>query len=456
MRILMSGLSTNILALLLPLTLLSCSGGSDATPGEIQQPSVQGPPPSAGLIWRHGNTLWRGQTDGSGQILLADEPAEITATVVSGTNVVYETPRVPPVFNGNDIWAVKTDGSDRHLVVHDPTHEIQLKDVIEPWVLYTYELHASAVPSSPSLASILLNGDSSSTLVAATGQGDLLHGPIYARQAGGRALIEFEGNYFSLLPDGSDLRQLTAYPPLIVPGNDPFTALLGIRGVVADKAIYATVRSPSSSTSPEGMPKLFTVPVRGGPTVKLGAGLKLESFGAVVDTRVAYNQCKLVALANLDIVPDQCDVFSVLSDGQGRVALTTTPYINYVQGAVGGQVIIRSSQRGGATDRLFSIPVSGGVETPLLLLSAHDDFVVGFVADRIILRRATGLWSLKADGSGLIQLTSNGFDWFSGSTGSFACFARGAFSQPDLWCVPADGSGAATSVALEAYFVSGL
>jgi hypothetical protein len=158
-----------------------------------------------------------------------------------------------------------------------------------------------------------------------------------------------------------------------------------------------------------------------------------------------------VTLPNLDVVIDQCDVASVRSDGQGRIALTATRDINYVQGAIGEQVIIRRSQRGGITDSLVSIPVSGGVETPMLTLSAQNEFVSGFIADRVIIQRPTGLWSLKADGTSLVQLTTEA-DQFAGAAGAFACFERGQA----LWCVPEDGTAAPTKVTENGMFVDGL
>lgn len=447
-------ISSSFLILLLPLILISCSGGgSEAPPSLAPQPSAAQPPAPAGLILRRDNALIRSQTDGSGQVTLADEPAGISSTLVSGTNVVYTTPQIPPVSNMEDIWTVQTNGTDRHLVVHDAVHETHLSDVIGPWVLYTYRPGLSFSPPPPSLAGILLTGVGSRIIMAATGQGELWQQPNYERQVGGRALIEFAGNLFSLLPDGTDLRQITFYPPY-PHFNEPFTVWLGTRGVVEDKAIYSVIPIL------EEMPKLFAVPVGGGSVVQLGTGLEYEILGAIAGSRVIYNRCVLVRVSDpaggFNSVLDQCDVVSVLSDGQGRVALTSTRDINYIQGAIGQQIIVRRSQRGGTTDSLFSIPGSGGVETPMLLLSAQNDFVSGIVADRVILRRPTGLWSIKADGSGLVQLTADTSDWFSGSTGPFACFTRGSSAQHDLWCVPADGSGLATQVDTGAYFVSGL
>jgi hypothetical protein len=64
------------------------------------------------------------------------------------------------------------------------------------------------------------------------------------------------------------------------------------------------------------------------------------------------------------------------------------------------------------------------------------------VGPRIILKRATGLWSLKADGSGLVQWTEQADSFNFGAAGPFACFTRGQA----LWCVPADGSWTRTRV----------
>jgi hypothetical protein len=157
-------------------------------------------------------------------------------------------------------------------------------------------------------------------------------------------------------------------------------------------------------------------------------------------------------LPDFEIATDRCNIFSVLSNGQERITLTATSDINWVQGAIGQQVIIRRSQRGGSMDTLVGIPVTGGPETPILTLG-RDEFVVGIVGTRIVLQRATGLWSLLADGSDLVQL-SGSFNRFSfveiGS--SFGCFLRGQ----QLWCVPVDGSAAETQVADEAKTIIGL
>lgn len=446
---------SRFLLLLLPLILVSCSGGdSEAPPSPATQPSSAQPPAPAGLIWRHDNQLVRSQTDGSGQVTLADEPAGIEKVVVSGRTVVYEVPQSQS-RTGNiplDIRAVQIDGMDAHLVRRSAVPQwFYLLDVIGPWVLHTDRTGPEFSPPPPSLASIQVNGTAPRILSAAVGSGELWQAPNYERQVQGRAIFEFAGNYFTILPNGADLRQLTFYPPF-PHGDESFTALLGTRGVVGDSLIYQTVISPSSPTTPEGTPKLFAVPAPGGPVVKLGAGPEYEILGAVINTRVVYNRCVLMALPDFDFTLGQCDVSSVQSDGHGRVALTATRDINYVQGAIGEQVIIRRSQRGGTTDSLFSIPVSGGAETPLLTLSAQNEFVSGIVGDRIILKRPTGLWSLKGDGSSLVQLTSDASDDPNREAGPFICFARG----PALWCVPADGSGPATQVTTNGWFVAGL
>ena len=443
-------ISSRFLVLLLPLILVSCSGGGSDAPQSITGPPP--PPRTASLLWRHDAQLVRSQTDGTGQVTLADEPAMIEKVVVSERTVVYEVPQSQS-RTGNiprDIWAVQIDGMDRHLVRRSAVPQwFYLLDVIGPWVLHTDRTGPEFSPPPPSVASILVNGTAPRILFAAVGSGEVWHTPTYERHVGGRAIVGFTGNYFSLLPDGTDLRQLTVYPPALSPHEPVRDFLVGVSGVVGDSIIYRTIPNPSSL---EESPKLFAVPVLGGPTAKLGSGPDLEILGGVVADRVVYDRCALIVLPDFTVIFDQCNVFSVQQDGQGRVALTATRDINYVQGIIGEQVIIRRSQRGGTTDSLFSVPVSGGVETPLLALNSRNEFVRGIVDTRIILSRPTGLWSLKADGSGLVQLTTDPSDWFSGSTGPFPCFARGSA----LWCVPADGSGPATQVTPNGSFVVGL
>jgi hypothetical protein len=438
--------------IILPLLVVGCGEGSESPTAAS---GVAPPPAQASVLWVHGTSLMRSETDGSGQVTLADEPAMIGKVVVSGVTVAYEVPQNTSNIGNvpRDTWVVRTDGTDRHLVLRSAVPQwLYLVDVIGSWVLYTDRTGPEYSPPPPSLASILVNGTAPRTLSAAVGSGELWQAPSYERQIMGRAVFDFAGNYFSVLPDGSELRQLTVFPPFPHLNNETFTSLLGIRGVVGNAAIYATVQSPSSPVSAEGTPKLFAVPVVGGPVAKLGSGPDMEIFGVVVGSLVVYQQCVPRQLPNFDITLDRCDLMSVQGNGQGRIALTSTSEINYVQGSIGSQIIIRRSRSGGTPDNLVSVPVGGGKETPLLDLNPNNEFVSAIVADRILLRRPTGLWSLQADGGGLVQLTTNGSDWFSGAADDFACFDRSGA----LWCVPADGSGPATQVTANGRFVVGL
>lgn len=447
---------SSFLVLLLPLILVSCSGGgSDAPQTLTAPPGPPQPPAPADLIYRTEATLARSHTDGSGLVLLTTEPATIGTVVVSDTTIVYEVPQSQS-RTGNiprDIWAVQTDGRDRHLVRRSVVPQwFYLLDVIGPWVLHTDRTGPEFSPPPPSIASILVNGTAPRIISAAVGSGEVWQVPTYERHVGGRAIVGFTGNYFSLLPDGTDLRQLTAYPPVFAPfGNVQVSDfLVGVSGVVEESIIYSTVPNPSSL---DEYPKLSAVPVLGGPMVKLGEGPDYELLKGVVDNRVVYDRCVLMVLPDFNVTFDQCNVFSVRSDGRGRVALTATSDINYVQGIIGEQVIVRRSQRGGTTDHLVSIPVRGGAETPILSLSFTDDFVMAIIENRIILQRPTGLWSVQADGSELVQLTTEDHAFEAvHAVGPFACLNRGAA----LWCVPVDGSGPATKVTDQGTLVTGL
>jgi hypothetical protein len=415
------------------------SGGSEASATLTDPPP---PPAPASLLYRADHTLVKSQTDGTVQVTLAEEPAGFNTIVVVGAQVMYETPQIPPVTNMEDIWAVQTNGTDRHLVVHDPVHETHLRDVIGPWMLYDARPGRSFEPPPPSLASVLLNGTASRIIMAAEGAGEIWQTPNYERQAGGRAIVEFAGNLFSLLPDGTDQRQLTFYDPLPHLNNEPFVVVIGVPGVVADRAIYSII--PIG----EATPKLFTVPVSGGPIAQLGTGSDYEFLGVVVGSRVVYHRCAVLSIDTLG----PCDVYSVNGNGTGSIAVSTHQDNDAVQGVIGSQVVIRRNH-GGPTDTLVSAPVSGGAETTLLTLSFDDEFVMAIVGDRIVLQRTTGYWSIKADGSGLIQLTTEdpAFEAVH-AVGPFACFNRGEA----LWCVPADGSAPPTKVTEKGTFVVGL
>jgi hypothetical protein len=436
-------ISSSFLVLLLPLILVSCGGGGSS---ETTQSATTPPPPPApvSLLYRTDTTLVRSQTDGSGQVLVADEPAGFDTLIISSAQIVYETPQIPPTTNHEDLWAVQTDGTNRHQLVRDLDHETHLRDVIGPWVLYDARPGRSFEPPPPSLVSLPLAGGVTRTLMDAVGSGELWQSPNYERQIDGRATFEFAGNLFSQLPDGTDQRPLTNYPPF-PHFNEPFTVWNSVSGAVGSTAIFSVI--------PIGIetPKLFSVPLLGGPVVPLGDGIAYEFLRATTATRAIYQQCVLVRLPNFDQAIDQCDVLSVLSTGVGRVALTATLDINYVQGMLGSQVLIRRSQRGGTVDTLLSLPVTGGAELTLVSLT-RDEFVAGIVAGRVILQRPTGLWSLSADGRELIQLTDQAEAFSFGAADPFVCFARGSA----LWCVPADGSGPATKVTDHGQFVAGL
>jgi hypothetical protein len=142
-------------------------------------------------------------------------------------------------------------------------------------------------------------------------------------------LVEFAGNFFSLLPDGSDQRQLTFYPPY--PHlTGPFTVVGVVVGVTNGAAIY------TASPIGDATQKLFAVPVLGGAVATLVGSQDYESLGAVVGSRVVYNRC----VVGTDVI-GQCDLYSVQTDGSGTVALSTHPDNDIVQGVIGTQVIVR-------------------------------------------------------------------------------------------------------------------
>jgi len=484
------------LVLLLPLTLVSCGGGGTAE--APPSPSLTSSPPAqASVIWGRGGmssrdpaALFLSQTDGSGVVTLADEPGvRASFTKLVGSTVFYQTQSVP--FTGFDhraIWRVEVTGTGRQALAQTVSDNI-LRDVVGPWVVY------DAVPFTVSrlsdLMSVHLSGTPTHVLAAAVttvGQESLA---TYEGQLAGRVVYQRGNDLFSLLPNGTDLRQLTTIPR---GPNGEFT-LLGMRGTVGMSVIYAVLSS-------QFVPDLFAVPVTGGAVTTLAADPDNDFLGGVVGTRVVYHRCPFVndeagpcdlysvesngsatvALStNLGnefvaefvgsrvvytrTVGRQRDIYSVNADGSGTASLATNPSDESVAGMVGSRVIFRRTIA--RLDDLYSRQADGTGGEIALATFPEDDSFAGVVGARVIFERVMGpnilsspraLYSVQADGSGLVLLTTGTTqDEFVGAAGDFACFERTQGNQRDLWCVPADGSAPAQPVATTAadeYFVT--
>ena len=416
-------MAKNLCFLLVLFLIAGCSGGGSESPDSTASQPATGPqaPPQASLLWRSAaGGLVRSQTDGTGQIVLDSQPVQRFPVIVSGSTIVYNT------GTWRDVWTVQTNGSGRQAVVSTEDDEI-LDAVVGGWAIYRRQ----AVEIGPTpLWSGALDGRTSHVLASSLSS-------AYERSLNGRVMWS-ESNtenttLSSIQPDGTDQRLLDEIPR----GNHGVFTFLGTRGTVGNQVIYSVLDE-------QFVPDLFAVPVTGGTVVTLADSQDYEWLGAVVGNRVVYHRCPVQGATIL-----QCDISSVSSNGSGTVILSNHPENETVQGVIGSRVIVRRNS--GATDTLYSIPAGGGAETPMLTIDAQTEFVVGIVEDRVILRRPTGLWSLRADGESLTQLT-NQVDELAGSAGEFVCFARGQ----TLWCVPADGSAEPTQVTDNGVFVEGL
>jgi hypothetical protein len=418
----------NPLIIILAFTLMSCSGGSSAPPPTVSvpvpvQPTPAQPPAPAGLIWSTSSGIFRSQTDGSDRLTLANAPdLRQVMPDLDHSVVIYQTRPDLATTAGvpNLIWKADVQGGGTQQLVEAGLNTEFIMDVIGSWVIYGAQLRFWAPHS------VALDGSITHSFA-------LFAGSFYERSVAGRAILmqcDFAPctDLYSVLPDATDLRHLTAIPT---------GTITGVFGAIGNQVIYGL------ST---GAQDLFAVPVTGGPITILADSPEYESFGAVVGSRVIYHRCAVDAAQHVG----QCDIYSVQSDGTGTVALSTNPDNEIVQGVIGSQVIVRRNS--GAIDSLYSIPANGGAEVPMLTLAdPMHEFMEGIVGDRVIVKRPTGLWSLLADGTGLVQLTTEADD-YRGHAGQFACFNRGLA----LWCVPADGSWTPTQVTDIGGFVTGL
>ena len=429
-------MAKNLCFLLVLFLIAGCSGGGSESPDSTASQPATGPqaPPQASLIWLSSSGLFRSHTDGTGRITLDDQPGVSRPVLVSSTSIVYTR----EVNRLRDVWAVQLNGTGKHVLANDQDDEI-LRDAFGSWAIYD---RSPGELRGNNIWSVSLDGQQAHLLVAANEQLDQQFSGFHQGQAAGRAVYLLScsvlrvdpscGQLHSILPNGSDPRQLTV---------DSFIPFIG--GHVGNRLIY------SQFSSTEAIDRdILSVPVTGGPPTPLANSQDYESERAdlITGSRVVYHRCVVRPPSSF---VGQCDVYSVNGDGSGTIALSTHPDNERVQGLIGSRVIVRRNS--GATDTLFSIPAGGGAETPMLTIDAQTEFVVGIVKDRVILRRPTGLWSLKADGESLTQLT-NQVDELAGSAGEFVCFARGQA----LWCVPADGSAEPTQVTDNGVFVEGL
>jgi len=480
-----------IVALLVMLVGCSSGGGggtSDATP------TSSAPASPAGLIWGRTagsqESLFRSQSDGSGQVTLVDEQGiRATFAKLAGSLVIYQTQAVP--FSGGDqrdIWKVSTSGVGRQALANATDDEI-VRDVVGSRVIYDQIISLPSGVRLNDLTSVVTDGSGRAVIAAAVRTPGSESIANYEGSVAGKVVYSRNSGLYSLLPDGSDLRPLVNAPGS-PSGQYTFT---GMQGSVGSSVIFSA--RPSSPP----LPDLYDVPVNSGAIVPLASDPDNDFLGGVNGNRVVYHRCSgpcdlySVASDGSGTVPlstdpgnefleemvggrivytrsvnGQTDIYSVNADGTNPVPLATSPANEGVEGKVGSRVIFRRTDSNG-NDNLYSIQADGtGGEIPLATFSEDDSFG-GVVGSRVIFERIMGsnvmsspraLYSVLSDGTGLEQLTpGTSLDEFAGAAGGFACFERTQSGQRDLLCVPADGSSPAVPIAAtsaDEYFITGL
>ncbi|BFU96372.1 MAG: exported protein of unknown function [Nitrospira sp.] len=478
-----------IVAFLVMLVGCSSGGGSTSDPA----PTGSSTPSPTGVIWGRSTgsqeSLFRSQTDGSGPVTLADEPGvRASFSKLAGSLVVYQTQTVP--FSGadqRDIWKVSVSGTGRQVLANAADDEV-VRDVVGSRVVYDQVFSLPSGVRLSDLTSVVTDGSARQPIGPAVRTPGSESIAFYEGSVAGRVVYRRNNELHSILPDGSDPR------PLVNTTSSPsgqFT-LLGMQGAVGTSVIY------SALLSSQVVPDLYAVPVNGGAIVPLSADPDNDFLGGVSGNRVVYHRCNgpcdlySVSGDGTGTVPlatdpgnefvgeivggrivytqsanGQTDIYSVNADGTNTVPLATSPSNEEVVGAVGSRVIFRRTV--GGLDNLYSIQADGsGGEIPLATF-AEDDSFGGVVGSRVIFERVMGsnamtspraLYSVQADGTGLVQLTpGTSLDEFAGAAGGFACFERTQSGQRDLLCVPADGSAPAAPIAAtsaDEYFIVGL
>ncbi len=377
--------------------LAGCSGGGGEESAPATQATAQPPPPD--MLVATSDGLWRGKTNGQGELIFARSNFHQAVFGMSEGRVVYHrvkgpTGGYPP--DDYDIWTVNTDGTGDRVLVN--TNDLERGLALHgPWLVYI-KLGQSVDQQTWSLR------------LDTGAQHFLYDGLRVFSQLYGADRVLFQDDLeisSNALTGGSSVTHAR------VPDSD--TNMSGYGMVVGNHLIF---REEARSGFP-----LLTVPLAGGTPTPLESDPGYQYVGGTLGTRVIYHRC-----AN-----SNCDVVSVEADGTGKVVLASHPANEAVQGVTTSQVIIRRNLSG--NDQLIAVPVAGGPERFLTTMT-DSEFVEFIVGDLIIVRRPTGVWSIDLNGT-YKKLGSSPGDFGFAAVGNAVCYNAPTI----LYCAPLDGSG---------------
>lgn len=190
------------------------------------------------------------------------------------------------------------------------------------------------------------------------------------------------------------------------------------------------------------------------PTLSPTAVVKMTHVTADYPGRIAYTR----------IQSGSVDVFVMKPDGTGEIQLTHGPgaSVGPTWSPDGRYLVYHNDQRDSRERDIFKLDVTTGVTTNLTADSKVWDSVptwspdgqwIAFVSDRSGEGKALDdIWLMKPDGTGLKNLTDNGYDWedqfpaWSSDGKQIAFFRYNLVDKPDqggaggLWVMKADGS----------------
>ncbi len=217
-------ISPSFLVFLLPLVLISCSGGGGDT-SSPQTPASQPVPTTATLFYRAGPSVVRSDTNQNADTI-GEGFGGVTWILVVGQRLIID--HTPHFIT---LESVDFTGSDRRVVADDQSRS--LGDV-QGRLVYTVALYDER--------------------------------------------RDDDGDFYSVLPDGNDRRRLTTLP------RDPSGNRWGMTGSMGSLILFGR---PSSFNFPFTQ-DLLAVPVMGGPVVTLANGPEYQWFGAVAGNRIVY------------------------------------------------------------------------------------------------------------------------------------------------------------------------
>lgn len=200
-----------------------------------------------------------------------------------------------------------------------------------------------------------------------------------------------------------------------------------------------------------GHPDIYAIRADGSGNIALATSADEERAKLLSGDRLVYQR----------VVASQYDIYSVKVDGTGTVALANSALSEYAVGMAGSRLVY--VRQNASTWDMFSVLLDGTGGQQLASNIVSNQFGTGLLiqGDQIFFTSLvvgnTGLYSIHADGTGLLTLYSSTKNvYLSSVAAGKAVFAQQETSGYTLHAVNLDGTAHAALTSAGAYFAQGV